>query len=92
MDTSHITTVREISAESPETQPLHATGNGHRKPIIHLRRYQHHSFCGVDLSFCCNTISSHRASDVTCPVCDRARKKLLLTQRKARAFDRLFQQ
>jgi hypothetical protein len=95
MDQSHIT-VRGISAESPETQPqpLHTTGNGnghHRKALIHLRRYLHHSACGLDLSFYVNTISSHKASDVTCPVCDRARRKFLLLRRKAKAFDRLSQ-
>ena len=95
--TSHITTVRGISAASPETQPLHTAGNGHghrshRKPLIHFRRYLNHSACGLDLGFYVNTISSQKFPDVSCPVCQRVHRKLLLTQRKARAFDRLFQQ
>jgi len=76
-----------IGAQS--ATPTH-NGNGHspRPPIVHLRRFAHFAWCGRDLDFYANAISSQKPSFATCKVCTGARDKLLTIRKKARAYDR----
>ncbi len=81
-------------APTLETQPESSNGNGHGHangkgcPIVHLRRFQHFSWCGRDLDFFLNVISTHKPGVVTCKTCVGARKKLLTLRKKARAWER----
>jgi hypothetical protein len=62
--------------------------NGKHVPVTHHRRYQHFSWCGRDLDFFLNVISTHKPGAVTCKTCVGARKKLLTLRKKARAWER----
>jgi hypothetical protein len=93
-----------VKPGQPEASGANGNGNSHtngstggngndypRRPVIHLRRFQHYAWCGRDLDFFVNLISTQKPSVVTCKVCVQARRKLLTLRKKARAFDRLLQ-
>jgi hypothetical protein len=95
MNTSKALSINSLSAQANNSTVEPASngngnghGNGNRAPIVHLRRFAHYTWCGKDLDFHANAISSHKPSFVTCKVCAGARKKLLMLRKKAHAWER----